>query len=131
MPCCGSPTSLDIVRGKNRDIHDGHSVDPGEPGAEAIPRRLGQRGMVRGAVVVVLSDGWERGEPEHLGQQTARLHRLAYQVIWAIPRKARSSFAPRCGPGPVRWPATPPRSHCASWAGAPNSSTPSSSAWVR
>jgi uncharacterized protein with von Willebrand factor type A (vWA) domain len=56
--------------------------------------RWGQRGMARGAVVVVLSDGWERGDPELLGAQMRRLHRLAHRVIWANPRKARPGYAP-------------------------------------
>jgi uncharacterized protein with von Willebrand factor type A (vWA) domain len=54
----------------------------------------GQRGMARGAVVVVLSDGWERGDPALLGEQMARLHRLAHRVVWANPRKARPGYAP-------------------------------------
>ncbi|MCD9874534.1 VWA domain-containing protein [Streptomyces sp. NR30] len=56
--------------------------------------RWGQRGMARGAVVVMLSDGWERGDPELLGAQMRRLHRLAHRVIWANPRKARPGYAP-------------------------------------
>ncbi|MFF0791727.1 VWA domain-containing protein [Streptomyces spiralis] len=56
--------------------------------------RWGQRGMARGAVVVLLSDGWERGDPRLLATQTARLHRLAHRVIWANPRKARPGYAP-------------------------------------
>ncbi|MGP4045879.1 vWA domain-containing protein [Streptomyces sp. 2A115] len=56
--------------------------------------RWGQRGMARGAVVVVLSDGWERGDPELLAAQMRRLHRLAHRVIWANPRKARPGYAP-------------------------------------
>ncbi|NUT25931.1 MAG: VWA domain-containing protein, partial [Streptomyces sp.] len=56
--------------------------------------RWGQRGMARGAVVVVLSDGWERDDPELLGNQMRRLHRLAHRVIWANPRKARPGYAP-------------------------------------
>ncbi|WP_345060151.1 VWA domain-containing protein, partial [Streptomyces rameus] len=56
--------------------------------------RWGQRGMARGAVVVLLSDGWERGDPELLGAQMRRLHGLAHQVIWANPRKARPGYAP-------------------------------------
>ncbi len=54
----------------------------------------GQRGTARGAVVVVLSDGWERGDPGLLGEQMARLHRLAHRVVWANPRKARPGYAP-------------------------------------
>ncbi|MET8111705.1 vWA domain-containing protein [Streptomyces prasinus] len=56
--------------------------------------RWGQRGMARGAVVVLLSDGWERGDPELLAAQMRRLHRLAHRVIWANPLKARPGYAP-------------------------------------
>ncbi|NGO08985.1 VWA domain-containing protein [Streptomyces sp. HC44] len=56
--------------------------------------RWGQRGLARGAVVVVLSDGWERGDPALLAAQMRRLHRLAHRVIWANPRKARPGYAP-------------------------------------
>ena len=54
----------------------------------------GQRGMARGAVVVVLSDGWERGDATVLGTQMARLHRLAHRVVWANPRAGRPGYAP-------------------------------------
>lgn len=56
--------------------------------------RWGQRGMARGAVVVVLSDGWERGDATLLGAQMQRLSRLAHRVVWANPRKARPGYAP-------------------------------------
>ena len=54
----------------------------------------GQRGMARGAVVVVLSDGWERGDATLLGEQMARLRRLAHRVVWANPRAGRPGYAP-------------------------------------
>ena len=44
--------------------------------------------MARGAVVVVISDGWERRDPSLLGEQMARLHRLAHRVVWVNPRKS-------------------------------------------
>ena len=56
--------------------------------------RWGVRGMARGAVVVVLSDGWDRGDPEMLGEQMARLQRVAYRVVWVNPLKASPDFAP-------------------------------------
>jgi uncharacterized protein with von Willebrand factor type A (vWA) domain len=56
--------------------------------------RWGQRGMARGAVVVILSDGWERGDETLLGEQMGRLHRLAHRVVWANPLKARPGYAP-------------------------------------
>jgi uncharacterized protein with von Willebrand factor type A (vWA) domain len=54
----------------------------------------GQRGLARGAVVVVLSDGWERGDVTLLGVQMARLRRLAHRVVWANPRAGRPGYAP-------------------------------------
>ncbi|GAA4611195.1 VWA domain-containing protein [Actinoallomurus liliacearum] len=56
--------------------------------------RFGQRGMARGAVVVVASDGWERGDATLLGAQMARLRRLAHRVVWANPHKARPGYEP-------------------------------------
>ncbi len=50
--------------------------------------------MARGAVVVILSDGWERDDPALLGAEMARLRRLAHRVIWVNPRKASPAFAP-------------------------------------
>ncbi len=52
------------------------------------------RGMARGAVVVILSDGWDRGEPELMAEQMARLQRVAYRVVWSNPLKATDGYAP-------------------------------------
>jgi uncharacterized protein len=54
----------------------------------------GVRGMARGAVVVILSDGWDRGDPELLGDQMERLHRVAHKVVWVNPLKSSPNFAP-------------------------------------
>jgi uncharacterized protein len=54
----------------------------------------GVRGLARGAVVVILSDGWDRGDPELLGEQMARLHRVTRRIIWVNPLKASPGFAP-------------------------------------
>lgn len=54
----------------------------------------GIRGMARGAVVVILSDGWDRGDPELLGTEMARLHRVTHQLIWVNPLKATPGYAP-------------------------------------
>ena len=56
--------------------------------------RWGQRGAARSAVVVIFSDGWERGGAELLGEQSARLRRLAHSVIWVNPHKGKDGFAP-------------------------------------
>jgi uncharacterized protein with von Willebrand factor type A (vWA) domain len=57
----------------------------------------GRRGMARGAVVVIISDGWERDDPALLGEQMARLHRLAHRVIWVNPRSADVGYRPAVG----------------------------------
>jgi uncharacterized protein len=54
----------------------------------------GVRGMARGAVIVVLSDGWDRGEAGVLGEHMARLHRVAHRVVWVNPLKASPGYAP-------------------------------------
>ena len=56
--------------------------------------RWGVRGMARGAVVVILSDGWDRGDPEVLGEQMARLHRVVHRTVWVNPLKASPGYAP-------------------------------------
>ncbi len=48
-------------------------------------------------MVVLCSDGWERGDPALLGEQLARLARLAHEVIWVNPHKGRDGFAPVTG----------------------------------
>jgi hypothetical protein len=54
----------------------------------------GVRGMARGAVVVILSDGWDRGSADELARQMARLHRVAHKVVWVNPLKVTPGYAP-------------------------------------
>jgi uncharacterized protein len=56
--------------------------------------RWGQRGLARGAVVVVFSDGWERGDPTTLAEQLARLRRIAHLVVWVNPHRGKEGYAP-------------------------------------
>ena len=56
--------------------------------------RFGRRGLARGAVVVIVSDGWERDDPALVAREMERLRRLAYRIIWVNPRKASPAFAP-------------------------------------
>ena len=59
--------------------------------------RHGRRGMARGAVIVILSDGWERGDPALVGREMERLARLAYRIVWVNPRVSATGFVPRAG----------------------------------
>ena len=54
----------------------------------------GTKGMARGAIVVILSDGWDRGDPEHLATEMARLSRVAHEIVWVNPLKASEGYAP-------------------------------------
>ncbi len=54
----------------------------------------GQRGIARAAIIVIASDGWERGETGSLSQQMTRLKQLSHSIIWANPHKSTPGFEP-------------------------------------
>jgi len=60
----------------------------------AFGDRWGRRGTARGAVVVIFSDGWERGDPRELAGQLAQLSRLAYRLVWVNPHRGKAGYAP-------------------------------------
>jgi hypothetical protein len=70
----------------------------------AFLRDHGRRGMARGAVILIISDGWEGGEPAALGAAMAALSRLAYRIVWANPRTARPDYRPLAGGMAAAWP---------------------------
>lgn len=59
--------------------------------------RYGRRGLARGAVVIIFSDGWTQDDPAQVEREMARLQRLAHRIIWVNPRKAAPDFAPLAG----------------------------------
>ena len=54
----------------------------------------GQRGVARGADVVIVSDGWDRGDPAHLAEQMARLSRAAARIVWVNPLRGTPGYEP-------------------------------------
>ena len=60
----------------------------------AFVDRWGQRGLARAAVVVICSDGWERGDPTLLAEQVQRLSRLAHRVVWVNPHSGKDGYQP-------------------------------------
>jgi len=66
-------------------------------GIMAFNNEWGIRGMARGAVVVILSDGWDRGDPAVLGSEMERLGRVTHQLVWVNPLKASPGYAPLAG----------------------------------
>ncbi len=63
-------------------------------GLQTFNDEWGQRGVARGAIVVIASDGWDRGDPDHLAEQMTRLGRVAERVVWVNPLKASAGYAP-------------------------------------
>ncbi len=57
----------------------------------------GRRALSRGAIVVIVSDGWEREDPALVGREMARLARAAYAVIWVNPLKGNPEYQPLAG----------------------------------
>ncbi|MEV0285107.1 VWA domain-containing protein [Kribbella sp. NPDC050820] len=66
--------------------------------------RYGCRGVARGAVVLVISDGWETGDPTQLAQEMARLSRIAYRIVWANPRTQSPHYRPLVRGMAAAWP---------------------------
>jgi uncharacterized protein with von Willebrand factor type A (vWA) domain len=64
---------------------------------KALNDEWGRRGVTRGAVVVIVSDGWERGDPALVRREMARLSRHAFAVVWVNPRKGHPDYEPRAG----------------------------------
>ncbi|MEJ3749454.1 VWA domain-containing protein [Actinomycetes bacterium KLBMP 9797] len=82
------------LRAAGAAIPDWHGGTRLADGLKAFLDRWGQRGTARGAVVVLCSDGWERGDPALLAEQMARLSRLAHRVVWVNPHRGKPGYAP-------------------------------------
>jgi hypothetical protein len=57
-------------------------------------RRYGRAGLARGAIVIVCSDGLERGDPAVLAAEMKRLRRLAHRIVWVNPLKGDPAYEP-------------------------------------
>ena len=57
----------------------------------------GRRGMARGAIVVIISDGWDTGDPEVLRREMERLSLVAFRIVWVNPRTKSASYQPLAG----------------------------------
>jgi uncharacterized protein with von Willebrand factor type A (vWA) domain len=68
----------------------GHSL-------KAFNDEWGRRALTRGAVVVIVSDGWEREDAAVVGHEMSRLSRQAYAVVWVNPLKGHPDYQPLAG----------------------------------
>jgi len=64
----------------------------------------GRRGMARGAIVVIISDGWDTGDPEVLRREMERLSLVAFRIVWVNPRTKSVSYQPLAGGMAAAWP---------------------------
>ena len=83
--------AVDQVAGHVRDWGGGTRI------GEALKDfnfRWGRRVLGHGAVVLLISDGWDRGDPELVGRETARLQRTSHRLIWLNPLLGRPGYQP-------------------------------------
>jgi uncharacterized protein len=66
--------------------------------------RYGRRGMARGAVVLIISDGWDTGDPELVRREMERLSLVAFRIVWMNPRTKSTSYQPLAGGMAAAWP---------------------------
>ena len=61
---------------------------------EEFHRRWGRRALARGPVVLLVSDGWDRGDPARLGAAVSRLQRSCHRLIWLNPLIGTQDYQP-------------------------------------
>jgi uncharacterized protein with von Willebrand factor type A (vWA) domain len=66
--------------------------------------RYGRRGLARGAVVVIVSDGWDTGDPDVVRREMERLSLVAYRIVWVNPRTKSARYQPLAGGMAAAWP---------------------------
>jgi hypothetical protein len=64
----------------------------------------GRRGMARGAVILIVSDGWDTGDPAQLRREMERLSLVAFRIVWVNPRTRSPAFQPLAGGMAAAWP---------------------------
>jgi uncharacterized protein with von Willebrand factor type A (vWA) domain len=89
----GHDPDLALARAAERVVDWSGGTRLGD-GLASFNDEWGVRGMARGADVVVLSDGWDRGDPDFLAEQMQRLQRVAHRIIWVNPLKVSPGYAP-------------------------------------
>jgi uncharacterized protein len=66
--------------------------------------RYGRRGMARGAVVLIISDGWDTGDPELVRREMQRLSLVAFRIVWMNPRTKSAGYQPLAAGMAAAWP---------------------------
>jgi uncharacterized protein with von Willebrand factor type A (vWA) domain len=64
----------------------------------------GRRGMARGAVILIISDGWDTGDPDLVRREMERLSLVAFRIVWVNPRTRSAAYQPLAGGMAAAWP---------------------------
>jgi len=64
----------------------------------------GRRGMARGAVILIISDGWDTGDPAVVRREMERLSLVAFRIVWVNPRTKSDAYEPLAGGMAAAWP---------------------------
>ncbi len=83
--------SLAEVAGQVHDIGGGTRI---ADSLHDFHRHYGRRVLGHGAVVLLISDGWDRGDPERLAAEMARLRRSCHRLIWLNPLLGSRDYRP-------------------------------------
>lgn len=84
----------EAVAAVSRSVHDWSGGTRIADAIKEFHRRWGRRALGGGAVVLLISDGWDRGDPEDLRRQVARLQRRCHRLIWLNPLIGTHDYAP-------------------------------------
>jgi uncharacterized protein len=82
------------LKAATRVVHDWSGGTRIGSNLKALNDGWGGLGMTRGAVVVIVSDGWERGDIPALEREMARLHRTAHTLVWVNPLAGEPGYQP-------------------------------------
>jgi uncharacterized protein with von Willebrand factor type A (vWA) domain len=84
----------DALSRVHEDVQDLHGGTRTGEALEAFNRVWARRVLGRGAVVLLISDGWDRGDPQTLGREMARLHRTCFRLFWLNPLLGSPNYKP-------------------------------------
>jgi uncharacterized protein with von Willebrand factor type A (vWA) domain len=82
------------LRDAGQRVHDWSGGTKLGVGLRQFNDEWGVRGLARNSIVVVLSDGWDRGDPDELATQMQRLQRVTHRLVWVNPLKVTPGYAP-------------------------------------
>jgi uncharacterized protein with von Willebrand factor type A (vWA) domain len=84
----------DAVRAVSRAVPDWSGGTRIGAALQEFHRRWGRRALARSPVALLVSDGWDRGEPDVLAAAVARLHRSCHRLIWLNPLIGTQDYQP-------------------------------------